>query len=152
MHPKWVNQDWRFALLHRRPPCVVKQKLYPGFTRFRGILSLIQVYFFEIYVKFCVFWYPSWGGLKKLFFLPLLCADALLCGRARAQARDRKLFFLPVSHVLHQNETTAGWQDPQNKIFIKNQLTLLSTQLVVVGGSGSKCDGEIQVGTRPRPV
>jgi hypothetical protein len=29
--------------------------LYPGITRFRGILSLIQVYIFEIYVKFCVF-------------------------------------------------------------------------------------------------
>jgi hypothetical protein len=33
-------------LLHRRPPCVVKQKLYPGFNHSRGILSLIQVYIF----------------------------------------------------------------------------------------------------------
>jgi hypothetical protein len=27
-------------------PCVVKQKLYPGFTCFRGILSLILVYIY----------------------------------------------------------------------------------------------------------
>jgi hypothetical protein len=36
-------------------------------------MSRIQFYIFEIYVKFCVFWYPSWGGLK------------------RARARDRKI-------------------------------------------------------------
>jgi hypothetical protein len=60
-----------------------------GFTRFRGILSLIQVYIYEIYVKFCVFWYPSWGGLKKIFW-PLLGADALF---AAARARDWKNVF-----------------------------------------------------------
>jgi hypothetical protein len=63
-------------LLFYKPPCS-KANLYPGFTRFRGILSL------EIYVKFCVFWYLSWGGLKTKFL------------------------------------------DPSQKIFIKNQLTLM---------------------------
>jgi hypothetical protein len=72
-------------LLHRRPPYVVKYKLYPGFTSFRGILSLIQVYIFEIYTKFCVFWYPSWGVWKKICW-PLSCANAIFL-RPRQQLR-----------------------------------------------------------------
>jgi hypothetical protein len=47
-------------------------------------------------------------GFAQKFFGPLLFADELFCGRARARARDPKIFFLPVSHGLHQNETTAG--------------------------------------------
>jgi hypothetical protein len=47
-------------------------------------------------------------GFEKIFFLPLLCANALFLGRARASTRDKKNCFLPVSHFLHQNETTAG--------------------------------------------
>jgi hypothetical protein len=41
---------------------------------------------------------------KKIFYPSYV----LFCGRARARVHDRKIFFLPVSHVLHQNETTAG--------------------------------------------
>jgi hypothetical protein len=84
-------------------------------------------YIFEIYVKFCVFWYPSWGGFKQKFAGPLLCAGALFCGLARALSKFFFFFFLiflPVLHVFHQNETTAGWQDPK-KFFITNQLTLV---------------------------
>jgi hypothetical protein len=105
-------------LLHRRPPCVVKHKLYPGFTHFRGILSLMQVYIFEIYTKFCVFWYPSWGGLKKFFLTPLMCGCAFWRPRQGEGARSTKIF-LPVSHFLHQNETTSGWQDPKIKFSLK---------------------------------
>jgi hypothetical protein len=111
-------------LLHRRPPCVVKHKLYPGFTRFRGILALIQVYIFEIYTKFCVFWYPSWGGLKKKFFGPLLCAGALFEAAPGRPHAINKNFFAGFPFF------TSKWNycrvtGPQNKIFIKNQLTLV---------------------------
>jgi hypothetical protein len=124
MHPKWVNQDQRFALLHRRPPCVVKHKLYPGFTRFRGILSLIQVYIFEIYIKFCVFWYPSWGGLKKNFvgpsYEPMRFFEA---APGRASTIETNFFagFAFFTSKWNYCRVTV----PQNKIFIKNQLTLL---------------------------
>jgi hypothetical protein len=42
-----------------------KQNLYPGFPLFRCILSLIQVYIVEIYVKFCVFWYQYTPHCEK---------------------------------------------------------------------------------------
>jgi hypothetical protein len=45
----------------------------------------------------------------------------------RAHAIEK--FVLPVSHVLHQNETTAGWQDPK-KIF-HNKSTHPNTQVPV---------------------
>jgi hypothetical protein len=45
---------------------------------------------------------------KKFFFYPSYVPMRFFCGRARARTRDRKNFFLPVLHVLHQNETTAG--------------------------------------------
>jgi hypothetical protein len=44
-----------------------KQHLYPGFTLFRCILSLIQVYIFEIYVQFWLFWYPYSPHCEKKF-------------------------------------------------------------------------------------
>jgi hypothetical protein len=115
-------------LLHRRPPCVVKHKLYPGFTRFRGILSLIQVYIFEIYTKFWVFWYPSWGGLKNFFLTPLKCRCTFLRPRQGERARSKKFFFAGFRF------STSKWNycrvtGPQNKIFIKNQLTLLYNPL-----------------------
>jgi hypothetical protein len=34
-------------------------------------------------------------------------------------ARMIKKFFLLVSHFLHQNETTAGWQNPKIKFSLK---------------------------------
>jgi hypothetical protein len=43
-------------------------------------------------------------GFEKKIFGPLLCADELFRGRARAIEK----FLLPVSHFLHQKETTAG--------------------------------------------
>jgi hypothetical protein len=46
-------------------------------------------------------------GFEKNLFGPLLCAVRFLAvvpGRAHAIEK----FVLPVSHVLHQNETTAG--------------------------------------------
>jgi hypothetical protein len=59
-----------FTVLYRRPPCVVKQKLHPGFTRFRAILSPIQVNIFEIYVKFSVFLIPIMKEFEKKFLDP----------------------------------------------------------------------------------
>jgi hypothetical protein len=104
---------------------IVKHNLYPGFARFWGILLLIQVYIFEIYVKFCVFWYPSWGGLKIFFFTPLMCRCAFLrpCQGAKkssvgAGGLNEKIFFAGFA-FLHQNETTAGWQDPNIKFSLK---------------------------------
>jgi hypothetical protein len=38
--------------------------------------------------------------------------------RQGERARSTK-FFLPVSHFFHQNETTAGWQDPKIKFSLK---------------------------------
>jgi hypothetical protein len=38
--------------------------------------------------------------------------------RQGAPARSKN-FFLLVSHVLHQNETTAEWQDPKIKFSLK---------------------------------
>jgi hypothetical protein len=58
-------------------------------------------------------------GSEKTFFGPLVCADALFWGRARASARDPKNIFWPVLHFLHQNETTAGWQDTKIKFSLK---------------------------------
>jgi hypothetical protein len=46
-------------------------------------------------------------GFEKIFFGPLLGADALFRTRQGERARSKK-FFLLVSHFLHQNETTAG--------------------------------------------
>jgi hypothetical protein len=126
-------------LPHRRPPCVVKHKLYPGFTRFRGILSLIQVYIFEIYTKFCIFWYPSWGVWKKIFFdpsyMPMRFFEAAP-GRARA---IQKIFFAGFLFF------TSKWNycrmtGPQNKIFIKNQLTLLLYYVVGSNNNSRKAD------------
>jgi hypothetical protein len=64
-----------------------KANLCPGFTPFWGILSPIQVYIFEIYVKFCVFLISILRGFEKNVFGPLLCASALFAaakGRVRA--------------------------------------------------------------------
>jgi hypothetical protein len=57
MHLKKVIQERRISLLHRGPLCTDKN-LYPWIPFFSCILSLGQVYIFEIYVKFCIFWYP----------------------------------------------------------------------------------------------
>jgi hypothetical protein len=46
------------------------------------------------------------GAFEKKICLPLLCAGALFFVAARGCARA--IDFFPVSHVLHQNETTAG--------------------------------------------
>jgi hypothetical protein len=88
--------------------CSKATNLYPGITRFRGILSLIQSYIFEIYVKFCVFLIPIMRGVEKKFFGPsYVPVRFLAASRGRAHVIAKKIFcrFL---HVLHQNETTAG--------------------------------------------
>jgi hypothetical protein len=49
-------QKYKLVLVTaQEAPMCSKANIYPKFTRFRGILSLIQVYIFEIYVKFWVF-------------------------------------------------------------------------------------------------
>jgi hypothetical protein len=52
--PKKVIQEKRMSLLH----LCIEENLYPGLSFFRCILSQRWVYSFEIYVKFCIFWYP----------------------------------------------------------------------------------------------
>jgi hypothetical protein len=47
-------------------------------------------------------------GFLKICLKPLLCANALFFKAAPGRARAIEKFFLPVSHFLHQNETTAG--------------------------------------------
>jgi hypothetical protein len=46
-------------------------------------------------------------GRFENIFLPLFCAAAHFRGRTRMRAVDQK-HFLAFSHVLYQNETTAG--------------------------------------------
>jgi hypothetical protein len=96
-------------------PCAVKHKLYPGFSCFRGILSLIQVWNLRKILRFFI---PIMRGFEKKFFTPHMCQCAFLRQRQGARAWSKK-FFLPVSHFLHQNETTAGWQDPKIKFSFK---------------------------------
>jgi hypothetical protein len=45
--------------------------------------------------------------LKKKFFDPSYVLMRFLTPRQGERARSKK-FFLPISHFLHQNETTAG--------------------------------------------
>jgi hypothetical protein len=69
-------------------------------------LFIIIHYIFEIYTKFCVF-YTHHEGVKNICFdptyVPMRFFEAVP-GRARAI----KKILLPVSHILHQTETTAG--------------------------------------------
>jgi hypothetical protein len=67
-----------------------KANLYSWFTCFRGILSLIQVYIFGIYVKFCVFWYPY---CEKIIFDPYVLhgpKSVHLCGSSQWTKHDFK--------------------------------------------------------------
>jgi hypothetical protein len=103
----------------------VKHKLYPGFTtRFRGILSLIQVYIFEICVKCCVFLYPSWGGLKKKFSDPSYVLMRFF-EAAPGGARAIEKLFLACFEFFTSKWNYCRVTGPLNKIFIKNQLTLV---------------------------
>jgi hypothetical protein len=93
-----------------------KAHLYPGFTHFRGILSLIQVHIFVTYVKFCVFDTHHEGVFNKYFWTPLMCPYGFF-GRARAFAR-LKYFFAGFTCF------TSKWNccrvtEHKNKIFIK---------------------------------
>jgi hypothetical protein len=63
----------------------------------------------------------------------------------RAQS---KKFFWPVSHFLHQNETTAGWQDPK----IKFSLKINSPYCAVVSGAVLTCLAWIYVRLRYREI
>jgi hypothetical protein len=58
------------------------------------------------------------GVWKNFVWTPLMCQCTFLRPRQGERAGSKKLF-LPVSHFLHQNETTAGWQDPKITFSLK---------------------------------
>jgi hypothetical protein len=75
----WQDPDIKFSLKINSPyytggPLCTDGNLYPEITLFMFILSLRSVYIFEIYVKFCVFWYPSSPHCEKKLFGPLYTA------------------------------------------------------------------------------
>jgi hypothetical protein len=51
-------------------------------------------------------------GAWKIFFDPSY-VPVRIFATVRGRAHEIEKFFMPVSHVLHQNDTTAGWQDPK---------------------------------------
>jgi hypothetical protein len=67
MHLKKIFQDKYFRQYTGGPLCS-KKILFSIITFFRCILSPRWVYIFEIYVKFCIFWYPWSPYCEKIFF------------------------------------------------------------------------------------
>jgi hypothetical protein len=57
-----------------------------------------------------------------------MCHCAFLRASQGARARSKQLFW-PVSHFLHQNETTTGWPDPKIKFSLKINSPLCTKKL-----------------------
>jgi hypothetical protein len=70
-------------------PLYSKQNLHPGFTPFRCILSLIQVYIFEIYVKFLISIKPK---VWKKMFGPLYSVNPAKNDRSSGGHLTQKFF------------------------------------------------------------
>jgi hypothetical protein len=107
--------------------CVETKSLFCN-SFFRCILLQENVHIFEIYVKFCVCWYPWSPYCERKKFGPLYTSEWLKMKRSQGQKVFCCCYFRYFWKVWNKSEEYFCWKSKK----VKNQPTLLCNMHAVV--------------------